>query len=203
LFLHEDSDDAAFWTSSILPSILWTSPALRAYSMMLDTFAVSEHSLICKGPEAPVFACRIRSFQEGCDCVAHCHEWLVSNEERYVKHDARFDYLHSLAAPYAALLRISIFLPKENLPKLSIVTIVPIVGSKWSLQVGSALSLRQYLTGHPAPGPMSHDSADESRIASIPSEHGLLVSMPEHIQSKELRAVSRAIALMALNFHRP
>jgi hypothetical protein len=50
---------------------------------------------------------------------------------------------------------------------------------------------------------MSHDSADESRIASIPSEHGLLVSMPEHIQSKELRAVSRAIALMALNFHRP
>jgi hypothetical protein len=80
---------------------------------------------------------------------------------------------------------------------------VPIVGSKWSLQVGSALSLRQYLTGHPAPGPMSHDSADESRIASIPSEHGLLVSIPEHIQSKELRAVSRAIALMALNFHRP
>ena len=109
MFLHEDGDDAAFWTSSIPPSILWTSPALRAYSMMLDTFAVSEHSLICKGPEAPVFACRIRSFQERCDCVAHCHEWLVSNEERYVKHDARFDCLHSLAAPYAALLLISIF----------------------------------------------------------------------------------------------
>jgi hypothetical protein len=81
--------------------------------MMLDTFAVSEHSLICKGPEAPVFACRIRSFQEGCDCVAHCHEWLVSNEERYVKHDARFDYVHSLAAPYAVLLRIKITLQRE------------------------------------------------------------------------------------------